>query len=112
MDIKKLSGILGLLTLCASIVGGVYAWVDSTVATKEYHTQDVTRLQGSLGRIESNSLVPRVINALQARCELIASGGSTTFVDEVLLRLESQYLELEGREFPRGKCVDGERVRN
>ena len=62
-------------------------------------------------RIECNTLVPRIVNAMNVRCEALHVGNNPTSIEmEIIEPLRSRYAEVCNREFSYGTCKDGKRI--
>ena len=102
------------VTGVAAIVGIVYSavvFITDRIATKDFHHTEMLGIESSLKSIETATTVSRLVNALNARCELIQKDASTDLVDTVILKLSGAYFRLEQREFPTGDCQNGKRTR-
>ena len=117
-----LAGKIALYGSAASALVFMGGWLKSNlidpVATKDFHNGDFVQLIEKIevlsekqDKTQLNSLAPRLKDALEAACDRENQNLDTTYVNFVIDGLMKDYKTLTGKEYPRGTCVAGVRVR-
>lgn len=106
----------------ALVTGGVvisFVWgLATSIMTEDEHETDLQKVQveidakyekqrASVETIESSVLVPRIRRQMDRRC---AEGPLDQDILEMVNRWRARYQEIEGREFPWGRCEEGKWV--
>lgn len=99
---ETLTGWIGVIGFACTVGGGVYTFY-TTIATKDYHQQDLKPIQKSLENIETSAVVERIRGLHRSRC----GGNFGPDLQKILDDQVQRYFELTGREFRAGDCRDG-----
>lgn len=103
---KKIDEILQTTSARVTAIAGIVglSFTVGSAAYKHLHLDDVHKL-------EVNTLVPRIVNAMNVRCEAIQAGNDPAMLElEIIEPLRQRYEELTGRAFSYGDCLEGKRV--
>jgi hypothetical protein len=85
------------------------SWIQNRA--QEYHDNAMTPVVETLTNVDQGITIDRILSLLDARCDLLDQGRDIAHLELPLEQQLSRYQALTEREFPVGRCENGQRVR-